>query len=112
MAKLQTPSSQTVAHCHACEMKRRLLALAAAGLIAWLWFVHRVWFARFGWQDDGEPHTVEGLLLAAIPLVLVFCHWRWLKFKRRNSWVSWRDNDVYRLIAARWNGFLQRIAMK
>ena len=110
--RMQMASGQVGIYCQACETKRRMLAVTATGLIGWAWFNHRDWFARIGLHDNGEWHGLHGVMLAAIPLLVILGRWRWLKFKRKTSWVSWRDNDVYRLIAAQWNGFLQRLVMK
>jgi hypothetical protein len=112
LLKLQMTSGQVGIYCRACETKRRALAVAATVLIAWAWFAHREWFARLGIHDAGEWRGVHGVLLAAAPPLLILTHWRWLKFKRKVTWVSWRDNDVYRLIAARWNELLRQLVMR
>lgn len=112
IVKLQMASGQAGLYCRACEWKRRALAVVATLMIGWAWFAHRIWFARLGLKDSGEWHGLHGVLLAAVPLLLIVVHWRWLKFKRKHSWLSWRDNDVYRLIAERWNEFLQRLEMR
>lgn len=98
------PSSGGV-FCRGCEWKRRILALIAAWPIAGLWFSH------FEWGDAETWQNMFGILLSASPLLGVLLRWRWLHFKRKYSWVSRKDNDIYRAIAARWNGFLERISM-
>jgi hypothetical protein len=91
--------------CRGCEWKRRILALAAAWPIAVLWFLVIERSDAEVWQH------LLGVILAASPLVGVLLRWRWLLFRRKYSWVSRKDNDIYRAIAARWNGFLERISM-
>jgi hypothetical protein len=112
LAKLHMASGQIGVYCRGCEVKRRALALIATSLLGWVWFGHPEWFVRLGLHDTGAWQKVHGLFLAAAPLLVILVHWRWMKFKRKNSWVSWRDNDVYRLLADRWNQFLQRLVMK
>ncbi len=91
--------------CRGCEWKRRILALIAAWPIAGLWFSHLAWGESEAWQN------LFGVILSASPLLGVLVRWRWLLFSRKYAWVSWRDNDIYRAIAARWNAFLERLAM-
>lgn len=93
------------AYCRGCEWKRRILAVIAAGPIAGVWFSH------FEWSSAEPLQNLFGILLSACPLLVVLLRWRWLLFKQKYSWVSRRDNDIYRAIAARWNGFLERLAM-
>lgn len=98
------PSSGGV-FCRGCEWKRRIFAVLAAWPIAGLWFSH------FEWGDSDPGQNFFGIVLAASPLLGVLLRWRWLHFKQKYSWVSRKDNDIYRAIAARWNGFLERISM-
>jgi len=91
--------------CWGCEWKRRVLALAAAWPIAGEWFSTLEWSSSEPWQN------MLGIVLSASPLLGVLLRWRWLLFKRKYAWVSRTDNDIYRAIAARWNAFLERIAM-
>lgn len=91
--------------CRGCEWKRRIFAVLAAWPIAGLWFSSFQW----GYSDAGE--NLFGILLSASPLLGVLLRWRWLHFKRKYSWVSRRDNDIYRAIAERWNGILERLSM-
>lgn len=91
--------------CWGCEWKRRVLALAAAWPIAGMWFGNLEWSSSEPWQN------LLGIVLSASPLLGVLLRWYWLLFSRKYSWVSWKDNDIYRVIAARWNAFLERLAM-
>jgi hypothetical protein len=91
--------------CGACEVKRRILATVAGLPI--LVFV----FQHSPWQESSLQENLGKVLLAASPLLAVFIRWRWMLFKLRYSWVSLRDNDIYRAIAAKWNGFLRRLTM-
>jgi len=91
--------------CRGCEWKRRILAVLAGWLIAGLWFSNFEW----GRSDGGQ--NLFGILLSVSPLLGVLLRWRWLHFRRKYSWVSRRDNDIYRAIAARWNGILERLSM-
>lgn len=91
--------------CRGCEWKRRVLALAA------VWPIADVWFAHIEGSDAEPWQHMLGVALAASPLLGVLLRWRVLLFKRKHSWVSRTDNDIYRAIAARWNAFLKRLAM-
>jgi len=91
--------------CRGCEWKRRILAVLAGWPIAGLWFSH------FDWGDGLPGLNLLGILLAASPLLAVLLRWRWLFFKRKYSWVSRKDNDIYRAVATRWNAILERLAM-
>jgi hypothetical protein len=91
--------------CSRCEVKRRILAIIAGLPI--LFFV----FQHSPWQESSLQENLCKVLLGTGPLLAVFIRWRWLLFKIRYSWVSRRDNDIYRAIAAKWNGFLHRISL-
>jgi hypothetical protein len=91
--------------CRGCEWKRRILALIAA------WPIAAFWFSHYPWSDAENWQRWFGVLLAAAPLLIVLARWRLLLFKRKYSWVTWRDNDIYRAVAEKWNGFLARLAM-
>jgi hypothetical protein len=98
--------------CRGCERKRALLALIAAWPIAKLWFSHGVALSALGFPKLGPwKSNLLGVFLVGTPLLAVLCRWRWLTFKRRYAWVSWRDNDIYRNIAAQWNAFLERLTL-
>lgn len=98
--------------CRGCQWKLVTLAIISGWPIARLWFSGQVSFSTFGLADT-EPwqNTAGGVLLTATPLLAVLCRWRWLVFKRKHSWVSWTDNDIYRRAAARWNALLQRLRL-
>lgn len=98
--------------CRGCQWKLVALAVVAGLPIARVWFSDQVSLSTFGLADT-EPwqNTACGVLLAAAPLLAVLCRWRWLVFKRKHSWVSWTDNDIYRRAAARWNALLQRLTL-
>jgi len=91
--------------CRGCEWKRRILAVIAAWAIARVWFSHLQWSRAEPWQN------AVGVALSASLLLGVLLRWGYLLFKRKYSWVTWRDNDIYRAIAERWNGFLERLVM-
>jgi vacuolar-type H+-ATPase subunit I/STV1 len=91
--------------CGRCEVKRRILGIIAGLPI--LFFV----FQHSPWQESSLQENLCKVLMGAGPLLAVFIRWRWMLFKLRYSWVSRRDNDIFRAIAAKWNGFLQRISL-
>jgi hypothetical protein len=76
-------------YCRRCERKRRILAVIAYFPIAVAWVGY--WLLR---KEQGI--AALGGVPAYIPLVVVVLRWNWLLFKRRNAWVSIRDNNVYR----------------
>jgi hypothetical protein len=99
-------------YCRACEWKRAALAVAAGFPIAKLWFSHSPLPAfEFASGDAWQKNAIGGALVAS-PLLGVLVRWWWLAFKRKYSWVSRRDNDIYRRMKARWNALLQRLALK
>jgi hypothetical protein len=73
-------------YCRPCEFKRR----AIAGLMG----------------------VMILAVLAAVPVVLLVCGWTVIQFKRRNHWVTWRNNDVFRAAADKWNGFLSKFVIE
>jgi len=99
-----TPGNSNL-FCGSCERKRRILAVIAGLPIAYFWFRNLDWSYALPWQN------MCGIVLTLSPLLGVVLRWRWLHFKQKYSWVSRKDNDIYRAIAARWNGFLQRLSM-
>jgi len=113
LARLQRTAGQNRGqYCLKCEWKRVALAIIAGWPLAKLWFSHKVSLPAFGFAGaHAWKNNLLGVLLVALPLLVVVCRWGWLAFKRRHAWVSWRDNDIYRHIAAQWNAFLQRLIL-
>lgn len=92
--------------CRSCESKRRVIALLSGGAIL------AGWFYEYPAQKVTYTWTGYGLLLASAPVVFLVCRWAVIQFKRRNHWVTWRDNDVFRAVASRWNGFLGKFVIE
>ncbi len=92
--------------CRRCETKRRIIAVLVGGDIL------AGWFYQFPPQKVAHEWTGYGVSLAAVPVVFLVCRWAVIQFKRRNNWVTWRDNDVFRAAAECWNGFLERFEIE
>jgi hypothetical protein len=104
--------------CLGCESKRRVLSVIAA------WPVQRAWFTLFPWDGAHGLRNLCGLLAAASPLLWISCCGYTRHFREKWSWVSVRDNDLYRMgtryvrnvfvrlqrrLANAWNRFLRRM---
>ena len=104
LAQLKKTSGK---YCEDCHFLLRILYLAVGVGFGAVWFlVWLPWGKAEAWQDQ------LGLGLALAPLAFIEIDWRWELFKRDSAWVAWNDNDVYRRVAARWNGFLERKMMR
>jgi hypothetical protein len=93
-------------YCRPCEFKRR----AIAGLMGVM--ILAGWFYVYPPQEVTPRWTSYGAVLAAVPVVLLVCGWTVIQFKRRNHWVTWRNNDVFRAAADKWNGFLSKFVIE
>jgi hypothetical protein len=94
-------------YCTECHLLLRILYVAVGMGFGMIWFfVWFPWSTAEAWQDE----VGVGLVLA--PVTFIELDWRWELFKRDTAWVAWNDNDVYRRIAARWNGLLERKMMR
>jgi hypothetical protein len=91
--------------CRSCENMRRVIAGVLGGAIL------AGWYYRFQPREWRQPEQSYGVVLAFMPLVLLICRWAVMQFKRRNHWVTWRDNDVFRAGANAWNKFLRRFVI-
>lgn len=91
--------------CRSCETKRRIIAGLSGGAIL------AGWYFRFELREWNQPKQSYGAVLALTPLVFLVCRWAVIQFKRRNQWVTWRDNDVFRAAANAWNKFLRRFVI-
>lgn len=92
--------------CRACERKRRAIA-CLLGLITLAF-----WLTQYPPRNVPAGKTGLGAALAVAPLVFLFIRWRVICFKSKRHWVSWRDNDVFRAVAARWNRFLGKFVIE
>ena len=86
----------------ALETLRRVVAVLVGGAIL------AGWYYRFVLREWNQPEQSYGVVLALVPFVFLVCRWAVIKFKRRNRWVTWRNNDVFRAVARVWNRFLKR----
>jgi hypothetical protein len=93
-------------YCRPCETKRRAIG-ALTGLM-----ILAGWSYRYDPRDVTPRWTGYGVMLAALPLVLLLIRWRAICFKRKHHWVTWRDNDVFRAAAAAWNSFLGKFVIE
>jgi hypothetical protein len=91
--------------CRSCETMRRVIAGLVGGAIL------AGWYFRFELREWRQPKQSYGVVLALTPLVLLVFRWAVLQFKRRNHWVTWRNNDVFRAAANAWNEFLRRFVI-
>src|SRR5580658_2104902 len=91
--------------CRSCETKRRIIAGLSGGAIL------AGWYFRFELREWRRPEQSYGIVLALTPLVVLVCRWAVIQFKRRNHWVTWRDNDVFRAAANAWNEFVRRFVI-
>ncbi len=69
------------------------------------------WFYKFPPQKVTHEWTGYGLLLASAPFVFLLCRWV-LRFKRRNHWRTWRDNDVFHAVAQWWEPDLRKFLIQ
>lgn len=92
--------------CRSCENLRRVIAVLSAGAIL------AGWYCRFELRAWRRPEHSYGVVLALTPLVFLVCRWAVIQFKRRNHWVTWRDNDVFRAAASWWNSFLGKFVIE
>ena len=104
IARLKAGTQEQGLFCLGCEWKRRAIAVLVGIMFL------AVWFHASPPGDDAEL-TGLGIGWALSPLLAVIARWRWLLFKRKYAWEAWNDNDIYREIAARWNGFLHGMRM-
>jgi hypothetical protein len=91
--------------CRSCENMRRIIAGLSGGAIL------AGWYFRFELREWRRPEQSYGVVLALTPLVFLVCRWAVIQFKRRNHWMTWRDNDVFRAVANAWNEFLSRFVI-
>jgi hypothetical protein len=91
--------------CRPCELKRR----AIAGLTGVM--ILAGWFYAYPPQEVTPRWTGYGAMLAAVPFVFLVCRWALIQFKRKHHWVAWRNNDVFRAAADKWNGFLSKFVI-
>lgn len=92
--------------CRNCQRKREIIAVLIGVIFLAVWF--RI--NPPGEVDGGL--TCLGISFALIPLFSIVVCWHWALFKRKYAWVSWKNNDIYRRISARWNGSLERVRMR
>jgi len=85
------------------ETMRRIIAGLLGGAIL------AGWFYKFPPQEVTHRWSGYGLLLASVPFVFLVCRWSVIQFKRRNRWVTWRDNEVSRALARRWNRIVRKL---
>jgi hypothetical protein len=112
LARLKRAAQNVGQFCRACEWKRAALAVIAGWPIAKLWFSQHASVSALGLVNlEPWKRNLLGIVLVAGPLLVVVARWRWLIFKRKHAWVSWRNNDIYRRIAAQWNAILQRLIL-
>ncbi len=92
--------------CRSCQRKREIIASLVGGVFLGVWF-------RMNPPSEVDGGlTCLGIWFSVIPLLSVVVCWQLLLFRRKYSWVSWKDNDIYRRITARWNGSLERARMR
>jgi hypothetical protein len=92
--------------CRGCEIQSWILGAIASLAFGTLWF-HAVP------ADDGDSgSTLFGLCFASLPLFAVLTYWQWVRFCLKYHWVSRTDNDIYRNLQTRWNGFLGRMRLR
>jgi hypothetical protein len=92
--------------CRPCESKRRIIAYLMGLMILVAWFIH------YSPRHVPVKQTGFGALLSSLPLFALLIRWRVIQFKRKRHWVTWRDNDVFRAAAERWNGFLAKFVIE
>jgi hypothetical protein len=92
--------------CRSCENLRRVVAILSGGAIL------AGWYLRFELREWRQPGQSYGVVLALTPLVFLVCRWAVLQFRRRNHWVTWRDNDVFRAAGSWWNRFLAKFVIE
>ena len=88
------------------ETMRRIIAGLVGGAIL------AGWFYKFPPQHVTHEWTGYGLLVAAMPFVFLVCRWAVIQFKRRNRWVTWRNNDVFRALGRWWNGIVRKFLIE
>jgi hypothetical protein len=93
-------------YCHPCESKRRTIA----GLMGLM--ILAAWLSWYPPRHVPVRQTGFGALLASLPLIFLFVRWRVICFKRKHHWVTWRNNDVFRAAASRWNRFLGKFVIE
>jgi hypothetical protein len=91
--------------CRPCENKRRVIAVLYGGAIIAGWYFR---FELRAWRRTEQSY---GVVLALAPLVFLVCRWAVIQFKRRNHWMTWRDNDVFRAAGSWWNRFLEKFVI-
>jgi len=106
LAEAVTKLREVGKFCRSCESKRRMIGLVFGADVMVVWCVAYPPF------EVSLKMTGYGILLGLTPLLCVFGRWRVHNFKRDVEWVSVTDNNLYRGIADRWNGFLERLALK
>lgn len=106
IAEFQKAERARQRFCRACESKRRTIAYLLGLMILAFWLNY--------YPPRHVPATQTGLgaALSAAPLAFLFIRWRVICFKRKHHWVTWRDNDVFRTAADRWNGFLGKFVIE
>ena len=92
--------------CRSCEIKRRVIAAFLGGAIIAGWYFH------LELREWRRPEQSYGVVLALTPLVFLVCRRAVLQFRRRNHWVTWRDNDVFRAAGSWWNRFLGKFVIE
>ena len=102
LARLQNTTND---YCKSCQRKREVIAALVGGVFLGVWF-------HINAPGNDWDLTWLGIWLSVIPLLSVLMYWQVLLFCRKYAWVSWKDNDIYRRISARWNGSLERARMR
>jgi hypothetical protein len=88
------------------EMMRLIIAGLVGGVIL------AAWLYKFPPQEVTHRWSGYGLLLASVPFVFLAVRRAVLRFKRRNRWVTWRDNDVFRFLARWWNRIVRKFLIQ
>ncbi len=87
------------------KMRLIIAGLVGGGILAG-------WLYEFPPQRVTQQWTGYGVALSAVPFVFLLCRWAVIRFKLRNHWRSWRDNDVFRAVGRWWNGIVRKLLIE